>query len=297
MQPLLLLLLSILPNQLASEKSRDLNEANNEALRASVAAAAKEFAGRCEFNVGEAGNTKLVLHPEPILHWTNPTVGTVFGEVYVWTDNGRPAVVASWYRWFSPDWGRTLETCSLAEGRVIGRVDDVRFWNSEKPGLTFKPLANTEAPAKTPAARLVQMRRLASDFVAYLDDTRGNNSGVKRQLRLLTQPLFRYPAASANVTYLDGALFAFVEGTDPEVFLLLEAVNANADASWNFGLVRMNRDALRVTFRDTNVWSVPIIAHPLDLSTEPYALFTSEHIPLERGVNDTKAVPTTKVKP
>jgi hypothetical protein len=295
MQPLLLLLLSILPNQLASEKVQDLKVPNDETLRASVAAAAKEFAGRCEFNAGEAGNTKLVLHPEPILHWTNPTVGTAFGEVYVWTDNGRPAVVASWYRWFSPDWGRTLETTSLAEGRVTGRVGDVRFWNSEKPGLTLKPISDTDAPAKTPAARLVQMRRLAGDFVAHLADTRGN-SEVKRQLRLLTQPIFRYPTANAMATYLDGALFAFVEGTDPEVFLLFEAVKANDAASWHFGLARMNGDPLRVTFRDTNVWSVPTIAKPLDLSKEPYALFSSEHIPLEPAVNDKKPAPTTKVK-
>jgi hypothetical protein len=296
MQPLLLLL-SLLPNQLASEKGKDLNKADDEAQRASVAVAAKEFAGRCEFNVGESGKSKLVLHPEPILHWTNPTVGTVFGEVYTWTDNGRPAVVASWYRWFSPDWGRTFETSSLAEERVTGQVGDVRFWNSDKPGLTLKPLANTDAPAKSPAARLVQMRRLAGDFVAHLADTRGNNAGVKRQLRLLTQPLFRYPAPNAKATYLDGALFAFVEGTDPEAFLLLEAVKANDDGSWHFGLARMNGDALRVTFRDTNVWSVPTIANPLNQSKKPYALFSSEQIPLEPAVNDKKGAPTANVKP
>jgi hypothetical protein len=281
----LLLLLSILPNQLDSETAKNPNETNDETLRASVAAAAKEFAGRCEFHVGGSGDTKLVLHPEPILHWTNPTVGKAFGEVYVWTHNGRPAVVGSWYRWFSPDWGRTFETTSLAEGRVTGRVGDVRFWDSEKSGLTLKPLANAVVPAKTPSARLAQMRRLAGDFVVHLADTRGGNrSEVKRQLRMLTQPVFRYPAADANTTYLDGALFAFVEGTDPEAFLLLEAVKTNDAARWHFGLARMNGDALRVTFRDMDVWSVPTIAN-LNLSKEPYAFFSSDQIPLEPTVN------------
>ncbi len=293
MQPFLLLLMSILPNQLAIEKPKDPNDV----LRASVAATAKEFAGRCEFTVGEAGNTKLALHPEPILRWSNPTIGTVFGEVFVWTDNGRPAVIASWYRWFSPDWGRTLEVCSLADRRMSGQVDDVRFWATEKPGLTLKLLAGAEAPAKTPAARLVQMRRLAGDFVAILADTRGNDSGVKRQLRQLTQPIFRYPAPNEKAVYSDGAMFAFVEGTDPEAFLLLEATKAGAEPKWQFGLVRMNGDALRITFRDKEVWSVPKIDNPLNLSKEPYALFSLEHIFKDAAVKDAKAAPKTEVKP
>jgi hypothetical protein len=293
MQSLLLSLVLILPNQLAAEKPKDPNDA----LRESVAATAKEFAGRCEFTAGEAGTAKLALHPEPILRWSNPTIGTVFGEVFVWTDNGRPAVIASWYRWFSPDWGRTLEVCSLADSRMTGQVEDVRFWATEKPGLTLKPLASAEAPAKTPAARLVQMRRLAGDFVANLADTRGNDAAVKRQLRRLTQPIFRYPAPTEKAGYSDGALFAFVEGTDPEAFLLLEATKAGAEPKWQYGLVRMNGDALRITFRDKEVWSVPKIENPLNLSKEPYALFSLEQFFKDAAAKDAKAAPKTEVKP
>ncbi len=297
MQPMLLSLMLILPNQLAAEKPKVASEANDETLRTSVAVAAKEFAGRCEFTAGEAGSAKLALHPEPILRWSNPTVGQVFGEVFVWTDNGRPAVIGSWYRWFSPDWGRTFEVCSLSESRLSGRINDIRFWTSEKPGLMLKPLKDVDAPAKAPAARLVQMRRLAADFVANLADTRGNDAGVKRQLRLLPQPVFRHLAPKADSKYLDGALFAFVEGTDPEAFLVLEATKSNDDANWQFGLVRMNSDALRVTFRDAVIWTAPKIDNPLNLSKEPYALIVSEEVLKEPAVNDKKAAPKTEVKP
>ena len=189
-----------------------------------------------------------------------------------------------------------MEVCSLADSPMAGRVEDIRFWATEKPGLTLKPLANADAPAKTPAARLVQMRRLAGDFVANLADTRGNDSGVKRQLRLLTQPIFRYPAPNEKAIYADGAMFAFVEGTDPEAFLLLEATKAGDEPKWQFGLVRMNRDALRITFRDKDVWSVPKIENPMNLSKEPYALFSSEHIFKDAAVKDAKASPTAEKK-
>ncbi len=297
MQSILLSLMLILPSQLAAEKPKDLNNENEEALRASVAATAKEFVGRCEFSAGEAGNTKLALHPEPILRWSNPTIGKVIGEVFVWTDNGRPTVIGSWYHWFSPDWGRTLEVTSLAPGRIAGRIEDTRFWNSEKAGVTLRALSNADAPAKTPAARLVQMRRLSADFVAHLADTRSDDAAVKRQLRMLTQPVFRYPVPNEKATYADGALFAFVEGTDPEVFLMLEATQTKAGANWQFGLVRMNGDALRVTFRDQEVWSVARLTNAMNLAKEPYAFFSPQQIPLGSGVNDKKVAPATKVKP
>ena len=297
MQSILLSLMLILPSQLAAEKPKDPNHENEEALRASVAATAKEFVGRCEFTAGEAGNPKLALHPEPILRWSNPTIGKMIGEVFVWTDNGRPTVIGSWYHWFSPDWGRTLEVTSLAPGRIAGRIEDIRFWNSEKADLTLKALSNADAPAKTPAARLVQMRRLAGDFVANLADTRSDDAAVKRQLRMLTQPVFRYPVPNEKATYADGALFAFVEGTDPEVFLMLEATSTKAGVNWQFGLVRMNGDALRVTFRDQEVWSVARLTNAMNLSKEPYAFFSPQQIPLGSGVNDKKVAPVKDVKP
>ncbi len=297
MQTILLSLMLILPSQLAAEKGKDPNNEADEALRASAAATAKEFVGRCEFSAGETGNTKLGLHPEPILRWSNPTIGKVIGEVFVWTDNGRPTLIGSWYHWFTPDWGRTLEVTSLAPGRIAGRIEDIHFWNSEKGGVTFKALSNADAPAKTPAARLVQMRRLAGDFVAHLADTRSDDAAVKRQLRMLTQPIFRYPAPNDKATYIDGALFAFVEGTDPEVFLMLEAISTKAGASWQFGLARMNGDALRVTFRDQEVWSVARLTVGTNLSKEPYAFFSPQQIPLGSGINDKKPAPAPKLKP
>ena len=294
MQSYLVLLLALLANQLVNEKAGNTDDTNDDALRATVAASAKDFAARCEFIAEGTGKAKLVLHPEPILRWSNPTVGKVFGEVFVWTDNGRPAAIGSWYRWFSPDWGRTFEVCSLTGGRVTGRINEIEFWNTAKSGLTLKPLVEADAPAKTPATRLVQMRRLAGDFAAHLADTRGNDAGVKRQLRLLPQPVFRYLAPKAGSTYLDGALFAFVEGTDPEVFLVLEATD---EVTWEYGLVRMNSDALRITFREKDVWTASKIENPLNLMKEPYALITSEEVLKEPVAIDKKSPPATKAKP
>jgi hypothetical protein len=173
MNAMLVLMLLLTQTPGGVEKAKSPNESEDAVMRAAVTASSKEFAGRCEFILSAAEKKNLVLYPEPILRWSNPTAGTVLGEVFVWTDNGRPAVIGSWYRWFSPEWGSTFEVCSLSDGKVEGRTKDVRFWSPAKPGLTFKPLKNVDPPVTSHAARLVQMRRLAKEFTASLVDDRG----------------------------------------------------------------------------------------------------------------------------
>ena len=54
---------------------------------------------------------------------------------------------------------------------------------------------------------------------------------MTRPLRLLTQPIYKYETADSG-----GALFAFVEGTDPEVFLMIEARTVDAGSVWHYAL-------------------------------------------------------------
>ena len=70
-----------------------------------------------------------------------------------------------------------------------------------------------------PTRRLVQTRSLAREFSGHTIDV----NKERWELRLLSQPLFRYEKPEGDV--IDGALFAFVTsaGTDPEVVLALEA--------------------------------------------------------------------------
>lgn len=255
------------------------NERSDDQLIAEVAELTKNVQQRYSFT---RDSTKLVPFPDPALRWSNPTAGRVFGNVCVWTEDGRPAMVACIYRFFSPNWGATLELTSLSETKLTGQIGNNPFWTPQT-GLKREPLLVDEHPANSPAARLVQMRRMAGEFAAQLEDTRGTNKQVARELRLLTKPVFRYPttdSTSTRASYVDGALFAFVEGTDPEVLLILEAIGSNESLRWVYGLARMNRDAIRVTFRGQPVWSVPYLANQLNQKGEAYTLFSLDQGPL-----------------
>src|SRR5262245_13176559 len=42
----------------------------------------------------------LQMRETPLLKWSNPSEGALFGSVMLWTAAGRPMAVASIYRWF-----------------------------------------------------------------------------------------------------------------------------------------------------------------------------------------------------
>ncbi|MDP1798071.1 MAG: hypothetical protein Q8K78_11340 [Planctomycetaceae bacterium] len=243
---------------------------------ATVGRQAKEFVERCNFTSTESAPASFRLIPEPILRWSNPTAGAVYGDIHLYTHRGRPATIVSFYRWFTPDWGSTIEVCSLHPTPIMGVSNGVRFWTPKASPLQWGTLSDVDAPAASAAARLPQLRRIASDFTAQLIDTRANAAGVRRPLRRLTQPVFRYPPPVTDSNYLDGAMFAFVEGTDPELLLFVEAVSAAKSAVWQYGIARLNRDQLEVLHGDKVVWEADYISDPNERILEPYSTFSAE---------------------
>src|SRR5947199_236570 len=75
---------------------------------------------------------------------------------------------------------------------------------------------------------------------------------AEQQLRLLDQAVYKYGAGDGGL--LEGGLFAFVVGTDPEVLLVIEAREREEGRRWHYALARMNRDAMRVRHKDQEVW-------------------------------------------
>jgi len=213
--------------------------------------------------------TALVLEPKSLLQWSNPVSGSFHGSVFVWTSHGRPEVVASIYKWYSLTPHLGVELHSLASSPLIAVRAGRPEWLPNRAGVELKPISGAPEPADSPAQRLRQMRDLAKEFSA--SETDRNN--VTRELRLLTQPLFRYQSTESGV--LDGALFTFAEGTDTEIILLIEARRGESGFVWHYALARMNSVALRVLHHKREVWSVPTISWEQTFDVrEPYTLFT-----------------------
>jgi hypothetical protein len=72
-------------------------------------------------------------------------------------------------------------------------------------------------------------------------------------LRQLASPLHRYADESAGI--VDGAIFAFANGTNPEVLLVLEAQAAkDSTLHWQYSLAQMTGGAVTVELDGKEVW-------------------------------------------
>ena len=227
-------------------------EALGKAMLPIYAREAAEYAMAVE----SAPKQPLELTKRPVFEWSNPTrEGVQQGVVYLWLRDGRPAALGSI---FSEPEGRhrgrkvmhefhALDPEKLLVTRPKGALNE---WVPQA-GLARTELADAPAPAATPGARLLQMRRLAQEFTGHEID----GDGKRLELRLLPAPLYRYPEAKAGV--VDGALFTLVStaGTDPEVLLLIEAREAEGKARWDYACGRFSDRSLYVQRKEKEVWS------------------------------------------
>lgn len=204
-----------------------------------------------------ADETPLKRTEKPLLRWSNPQVGRVYGDVYFYLDDGRPLAAVSIYRFFSPFRSLNGECVSLTDDPLTLTREGRTVW-SPKSGVKFQAVPDAPAPAPDRAARLRQMRTLARQFEAVLTDSRNDVTGAPQQLRLLPQAVFRCEESKTRSG--DGSVFTFVVSTDPEAFLVLESRSTEGGTRrWEFALARMNRDAISARHGGKEVWSVPQI--------------------------------------
>jgi hypothetical protein len=196
------------------------------------------------------------LRPVPVIRWRNVIRGQE-GEamMVVWPHNGRPVAMASIYPW---EGNMSHEFDSLSrETTLFAREKDRVIWEPETAGVEFKEVPKAPKPAKTAADRLRQMKAIAETYKATMTGWRADNTD-QEVLRLLPRPLYQYELATAkepDPKLLDGALFAYVLGTDPEVVLVLEAIGTAEKAEWHYAFVRATSGGLEVKLGDDVVWT------------------------------------------
>ncbi len=271
--PLILLLLAAgqQPAPAASQGDAPKEGVLERQRQEEVALLAPAKARMLEVRVGDDEPVKATLVADPLLRWSNPTAGSVHGEVYLWHVGGRPAAAASIFRWYHPYKASTVEIVSLSPSAVSAREGDEVLWDSRSPGVSFQAFSDAATPGATRNGRLSQMRALARRFEARLKDERGGEP-VARELRLLGQPIHRYEAAKQGI--IDGALFAFAEVTDPEVIVMIEAAKDGDATKWRYALARMNNHEVEVRLDGKVVKTWQRIDWPWKDRKASYTLFT-----------------------
>ena len=208
--------------------------------------------------------------PEPLWRYDQP--GKQEGSLWACGRTGRPFALVGMEFNQGLDgsvWG-FYEFVSLSSGLVTAAGEGDWKWWPKKPAPEFKPLPDGPAPAEDVAGRLGQMKELLRRFTASENPLPG------KELALLEAPVHRY--ADPERGLLDGAVFVFANGTNPEVILLLELRRADkaSPPQWQYALARMSAAELWVNLDGTEVWRRPV-ANPKP--EDEYALFGAPYLP------------------
>jgi hypothetical protein len=207
----------------------------------------KKALDRYTVQVGERKEPARV--GDPCLRWTNPIGGAPDGVVAVYAHKGgRPAALASFFLNGRKKW--VIEFTIIPESDVTILRSGRPFWKPSEYVCKFTDLPRSPLPAAKPVLRLAQMRAVAADF-SVLDNFGGKET--REELRLLPQPVYRY---SEEGTILDGSLFVFVLGTDPECCLLLEACKDDRGSRYRYAVAPMSIFHLEARYKGDTVWAI-----------------------------------------
>jgi hypothetical protein len=190
------------------------------------------------------------LQVEPVLRFTNPVGFSQDGAIFFWLgEDGRPEVAVQAFLMRGGSWIHDFS--SLSTGPVVAESRGNPVWIPSKGGVEFKTVPGAPKPAESPEQRLRQMRDLAHEF-AVSDDFRQNGWQV---LRPMPKPFARY--GKAGTSLLDGSIFCFALGTDPEAYLMLEARPGKDGPEWQFAFAPQTTYALKASWKGQEVWSLP----------------------------------------
>ena len=235
-------------------------------------------ASEYKFFLDDQKRQELELRRQPVMRWTSDN--DYNGEVFVWTHQGAAAIVGCIYSGPQGKIQRGIrhEFHSLALNPLYSGTRGGSGWQPQEPGIKPEQIADAPAPASSPARRLTQMRDLSRRFTAQV--LRENS---KWEMRLLTQPIYRYEISDEKSPVVDGAVFCFVwtAGTDPEVLLVLEARRTDQGVQWYYAPARFTNCEAWLQYRGREVWRAdPANVGIFDgVTTTPYGAFQVKSIP------------------
>jgi hypothetical protein len=107
-----------------------------------------------------------------------------------------------------------------------------------------------------------------SDIARRFAATGIHNDGKDvTELRLMDRPLSRFTDPEHGL--VDGALYAFASGTNPEVLLIVECrTESDGTSLWYQGFARMGADRVAVRWGEMVVWERPEVKRWI--RSEPY---------------------------
>ncbi len=237
--------------------------------RAERLAEMKQIAGSFQAAAIDGGTrTSAAMAHDALYRWNDPTREFSDGALWFWKSAGRPIGVVAIELYpqndaFGTVWA--LEFTSLSTGPIEvegGEHFDMRYadlhppradgrlrWSPVKGGIAFREIPDAPVPANTEAERFRQMRDMVTRFSA-----REVFQSQEYTLRLISHPIDRYVDAASGL--VDGEVFLYANGTNPEVLLMIEARRPGEGLpSWSYAAAPLARAEITLGVDRKDVWT------------------------------------------
>jgi hypothetical protein len=195
----------------------------------------------------------LTLAAEPSLLYADNERDLSDASVWIWEADGK-LVALSGVEW-RPKEGTggvwSFECASLTPESVRVTVP-YGEWVFKKDAVRLQAVPEAPTAGMTRSQRLLQLRKLADRFTAA---SYNPNQG-RIELRRLAAPLYRQAETATG----DSALFAFANGTNPEVLLLLSTEGAGMP--WTYTVASLSGDVASAHLDEREVWKVEKFVMP-----------------------------------
>lgn len=222
---------------------------------------------------GGVERASLPVLTEPLLRFNDPARDTTDGSIWAVGETGRPRALLSLFLEPRDDgpgvW--SYEFVDLGtDGLAIKSTDDWS-WTPKSTVFETTPLPDAGRPAAAKGPRMTQMKLLARRFAAT-----ERFLGEEYRLKMKPQPIHRYSDPADGL--LDGAMFVFSYGTNPEVLLVLECRGEAGSEAWEYGFARLTAAQCGARLGKNAVWSRENVDR--SLPTDPYFI---QYVPDDEG--------------
>lgn len=208
-----------------------------------------KFSASVRFFEGSEPQAGAQLADQPILRFDDNARENNDGTVWVWGRTGRPVAVAEIFS-YTGQRALTHTGHSLSTKPLVGNVNGRGVVTARKAGISLQQLNDAPIPATTEVGRMRQFKQLSRRFTAH---EFWRPAKTRYELRPLPQPLYRYRDPGAGI--IDGVIFAFCHGTNPEVIMLIELVSDADETAWQFAFARLAHAECHVELDGLDVWN------------------------------------------
>ena len=206
----------------------------------------------------------------PIFRYDDQPRRFIDATMWAWTNAGHPVafqkIEARLHQNTSePQWGYCFT--SVAADKLLVEWSAERNFRATEPGARWDLVPRAPAPAVRSNERKRQARSLARGFGGrILIDPKTNRSA---EMRLFTTPLLEYDASPSG--QWQGAVYGLeINGTNPDVLVLLQVREHEEKPQWHFAAARMTTGGVTLNYQDQKVWEAEFVQP----HTGPYPTWT-----------------------